>query len=317
MRPTPSIILFTVTSGAGFGLLFLLGAGLATGVVPSGNAAHADDALPGTIAALIAGALLAGAGLVASLGHLGKPLRAWRALSQWRTSWLSREGVASVATFAPLVVLIALLPSNAATLPVRGVALLLSLCSVVTVTCTAGIYSCLKPIRAWHDPHVLPGYLLFGAYSGALWLLALDAGKPWLVARWPVAVAIACLLALASALLKWSYWRGLGRTPARPSTGVATGLAARGEVSSLEVPHTEENYLLHEMGFVVARRHRRRLRAIAVILVLVPIAFLAGSVTGPKLLAWPALAAGMSGIFIERWLFFAEARHAVTAYYGR
>src|SRR4029453_10882584 len=41
------------------------------------------------------GALLAfvftGAGLVASFFHLGRPSRAWRAASQWRTSWLSRE----------------------------------------------------------------------------------------------------------------------------------------------------------------------------------------------------------------------------------
>jgi len=29
-----------------------------------------------------------------------------------------------------------------------------------------------------------------------------------------------------------------------------------------------------------------------------------------------ALAAHMAGIFIERWLFFAEAKHSVTLYYG-
>ena len=34
--------------------------------------------------------LLAG-GLLASFFHLGRPERAWRAASQWRTSWLSRE----------------------------------------------------------------------------------------------------------------------------------------------------------------------------------------------------------------------------------
>ena len=32
--------------------------------------------------------------------------------------------------------------------------------------------------------------------------------------------------------------------------------------------------------------------------------------------AWIALLSGMTGIFIERWLFFAEARHTVMLYYG-
>ncbi len=41
-------------------------------------------------------------GLIASLFHLGNPQRAWRALSQWRSSWLSREGVMAIATFVPL-----------------------------------------------------------------------------------------------------------------------------------------------------------------------------------------------------------------------
>src|SRR5207247_5449087 len=45
------------------------------------------------------------AGLLASTAHLGRPERAWRAFSQWRTSWLSREGVMAVATYVPASVL--------------------------------------------------------------------------------------------------------------------------------------------------------------------------------------------------------------------
>ena len=33
-------------------------------------------------------------GLIASVFHLGRPERAWRAATQWRTSWLSREVIA-------------------------------------------------------------------------------------------------------------------------------------------------------------------------------------------------------------------------------
>src|SRR6185437_11174293 len=35
--------------------------------------------------------------------HLGRPERAWRALSQWRSSWLSREGIASLVTYLPML----------------------------------------------------------------------------------------------------------------------------------------------------------------------------------------------------------------------
>src|SRR3546814_16561641 len=76
--------------------------------------ASLGDGLPATtrlVATLLALAL-ASAGLLASFWHLGKPLRAWRAFSQWRTSWLSREGVAAVLTYVPaLLFAAALLPA--------------------------------------------------------------------------------------------------------------------------------------------------------------------------------------------------------------
>ena len=94
MHPALSVIVFTTASGAGYGLLALLrraGAGrLAAGRDPWFGAAALGAAL-----------LLVTAGLLSSTAHLGHPERAWRALSQWRTSWLSREGVAALATYVP------------------------------------------------------------------------------------------------------------------------------------------------------------------------------------------------------------------------
>src|SRR6478609_11973516 len=93
MHPTFSIVLFTTASGAGFGLLFLLGLGVPLGLLP-------PDPLFG-LAGLGTAFVFAVGGLASSVFHLGRPERAWRAFSQWRSSWLSREGVASVITFAP------------------------------------------------------------------------------------------------------------------------------------------------------------------------------------------------------------------------
>ena len=91
MHPAPSIIIFTTLSGLGYGLAAVLGLGLLD-----------PAALATKLAYLLALALISG-GLLSSTLHLGNPQRAWRALSQWRSSWLSREGVLAILTFAPLL----------------------------------------------------------------------------------------------------------------------------------------------------------------------------------------------------------------------
>ncbi|MEP7044069.1 MAG: DmsC/YnfH family molybdoenzyme membrane anchor subunit [Dokdonella sp.] len=326
MRPTFSIIAFTTLSGIGYGLLFLLGLALATGAPTRPfllfDAVHSLEPRYGLLAALATGSAFASVGLLASLAHLGRPARAWRALSQWRSSWLSREGMAAIATFAPIAAIaIVLVVRPDARLALRLLGLLLAACCVVTVYCTARIYSSLPPIRAWHNRYTVPGYLLLGLYGGALWLLVvhamtLGAGGLFLWAM-IYCFANAVVVAPAAALCKRAYWCQLDSLPAQ-GAGTATGLERLGEVSSFEQPHTEENYLTHEMGFVLARKHSRRLRAIAFwLIVLSPIAMivLEWLVGGPSLFVGAAF--GTLGIFVERWLFFAEARHTVMAYYGR
>ncbi len=90
----------------------------------------------------------------------------------------------------------------------------------------------------------------------------------------------------------------------------------------LESPHTEENYLLREMGYAIARKHASRLRTIALAvgfiapLVLLLVGIALGAFADRVLLPVAALAA-ILGVYVERWLFFAEATHTVTLYYGR
>jgi DMSO reductase anchor subunit len=181
MRPTFSIIVFTTLSGIGYGLLFLIGLGLMLGwptgmqAVRSANAGEVMlDPRIGLGLAIAAGFVFSSAGLMASVAHLGKPLRAWRAFSQWRSSWLSREGISAVVTTLMVLAIAALLlvaPDLRGALRVLGV--LLAAGSAFTVFCTARIYSSLAPIRAWHNRYTLPGYLLLGLYGGALWFCAL------------------------------------------------------------------------------------------------------------------------------------------------
>ena len=68
------------------------------------------------------------------------------------------------------------------------------------------------------------------------------------------------LVVLVAWWLKEGYWRFIDTTSAPSTVASATVLGSRGRVRMLEPPHTEENYLLKEMGFRIARKHRARLR---------------------------------------------------------
>jgi len=133
--------------------------------------------------------------------------------------------------------------------------------------------------------------------------------------------AVSALLTVLGWGWKLATWRYNDRLEIPTTANTATGLAG-GTVRSLEWPHTEENYLLKEMGFRIARKHGARLRRIAQLLAFaLPVVLLAAAFALP----WPhaavlsALAAivQFAGMLVERWLFFAEAKHTVTLYYGR
>ena len=312
MHPALSVIFFSTLSGAGFGLWAWLGLRIAVGDGPRAFQSLAWSLL------LVAGGIAAAVGLLASFWHLGKPLRAWRAFSQWRTSWLSREGVLAAASFVPAAGLLWLLREGAPGLSAaaRLMGLALALLSLATVVSTAMIYAALKPIPAWRHRLVPPVYLLFALLTGGLPMLGsiargddgLDEALPSLL----IAIGLALLLA------KLAYWRDIDRTPLPQTRGDAVGLPGR-RPTVFERPHTEGNFITREMAFAVARRHARLLRAGSVLLfAVVPLlCLLAGwRQHGGDAWLWPlATGSAIAGAFVERWLFFAQARHLVTLYY--
>src|SRR5690554_1193203 len=318
MHPALSVIFFTTLSGAGYGLLAWSGLTIALLALRGGL----SPALEGVqLAGLGLGLVLSTIGLLCSLAHLGRPARAWRAFSQWRTSWLSREGVLAVATPMPLLAAMALLlwmpadATRAAWLACLG--LMLAALALATVACTAMIYASLKPIPAWRHPLVVPVYLLFALLTGlALQLVAMAAmlRGQGLAGMLPTLV----LFGLVLAALRWLYWRAIDAAPAPATRGAAVGLPDR-DVQVFERPHTEANYITREMVFQVARRHALRLRLAAVAgLVAVPLLATALLLAGwvPVLAASTIAALGLlAGAFVERWLFFAQARHVVASYY--
>ena len=312
MKPALSVIFFTVLSGAGYGLWCLLGAALALGVYPPGRG--------NALGPLAIGFAFVSAGLLSSVLHLGRPARAWRAFSQWDSSWLSREGLMSLATYLPALALAGLARGDESFAPTRIAGALLCLCAIATLVCTARIYTSLKPVAAWRDARVLPLYLLFGLLSGSLWLWAYLAFNPGRAVAAAFALAM-LVLGLVAGALKATYWRTLDASRTPPDAGHATGLERIGATRAFEGPVTEESYLTREMAFVLARKHARGLRRIALLLfLLLPGLALALALARPAAQPWLAPVAAFScvaGLFVERWLFFAEARHAVAAYFPR
>ncbi len=305
MHPAYSVILFTTASGAGYGLLALLGfVGLKHG--PASSPAFALTAIAIALALITVG-------LLSSAFHLGRPERAWRAFSQWRSSWLSREGVASVATYGPALAFAAIwsgLIEAPRWLGPLGLATA-AMCAL-TVFCTAKIYSTLKTIRAWSQPLTVPVYLAFGLATGATVLAAIAA----LFGRFQPFQAMLAVAALALvALLKFLYWRRLDSATRTHTIEAATGLGTIGSVSQWEVPHTAENFIMKEMGYAVARKHALKLRRLVLLLLgLAGLAMLA-ALALPILSILASLAA-LAAAVVERWLFFAEAQHVVSLFYG-
>ncbi|ESY74272.1 dimethyl sulfoxide reductase anchor subunit [Mesorhizobium sp. M0051] len=310
MHPAFSVVFFTTATGAGYGLLALLGVLGGFQIIP-------PDLWLGFIGLGLALGLIA-AGLLSSTGHLGRPERAWRAFSQWRSSWLSREGVASVITFIPAGLFGIGWIFFGRTNGWVAIAGLLATCGAVVTVCTTGmIYASLKPIAQWHSRFTLPGYLIFSAMTGSVLMNALLQG----FALGSKVLLAACLLLT---MLGWGWklatWRYNDRLEIATNANTATGLAG-GTVRSLEWPHTEENYLLKEMGFRIARKHSARLREITQLLAFaLPVLLLVAAFALP----WPfaavvsviAAMAQFAGMLVERWLFFAEAKHTITLYYG-
>lgn len=289
MHPAPSVIFFTVFSGVGFGLLAFLGFG-----VPhvTGWTAFAFF----TIAYLCAVG-----GLVASTFHLGHPERAIKAFTQWRSSWLSREGWCAVIALCLMAIYgmgLVFFGTRWGFFGVMG-----AVFSIATVYTTSMIYTQLESVPRWHSPGTPAMFLSYSVAAGALL-----AGQVH---------AAAALIAVA-ALLQIALWvSGDGALEASgTSLATATGLGNIGAVRAFEPPHTGTNYLLKEFAFVVGRKHSQKLRAIAILLfAVIPIALL--MMPFSHWLMLPAVLSHVAGALVSRWLFFAEAEHVVGLYYGK
>ena len=294
MKPAWSVILLTTLIGAAQGLFLVVFA------IDVSRFAPPEFVFLCCAVSLILLAL----GLVASFFHLGRPERAWRAVTQWRTSWLSRE-VMVLPAFMGCVFLYAVFESKA----LGAIAAILCL---ALFACTGMIYACLKFLQEWHSPFTLPNFFLLGTASG------LTLSVPLAVLAYPQFAGPLALAAFGLGAVAWLV-RGASlirnaRLRPKSTTASAIGVAH---------PRIEQK----SQGFMGGSYNTREffhgrpatvLRAVRwfFLLLLFPLpGWLLGWGGGSLVAFCAAFALQFAGLLAERWYFFAEARHPQNLYY--
>lgn len=317
MHPAFSIIFFTTLSGAAQGLVVALAVASLAGV-----------ALPPPLLqaglGLALGQLLLGLG--ASFLHLGRPERAWRTVMMWRTSWMSRE----VIVLPAFIVLVAAWwwaarqgdpePAGGTLLPVLALA-----GAALLWVCTAMIYACLRFIQEWAHPLTLVNYTLIGLSSGlvqlgalAAWLAPSGGGFPPAGPGLPILGAAAFATTLAAWLGRALALRRNAALRPRSTLQSATGIPATRLVQT-SMGMTGGSFNTREFFHGATQAALGQVRwGFQLLCFALPAALLAWVATGgPASAWWAALALQVPGLLLERWFFFAQARHPQNLYYQR
>ncbi len=320
MKPAFSVIFLTTLIGAGQGLFLALFAVELNAVFARHAAPDPRLSAAGGIVAL----LLCAAGLFASFFHLGRPERAWRAATQWRTSWLSREVIALPAFMGVLALytLVHFADANPILATLAGGAelrfsTLLGLLGVVLAfalfVCTGMIYASLRFLREWHSPLTVVNFILLGSASGftlaAGLAAALDPARSGMLVAWAAVLTLAALASHAATRVRNA------RLAPRSSLQTAIGIrhprivqktqgAMGGSFNTREFFHGKPAEFVSRIGQITI-----------VAVFLVPLLLLVAGGMGLPGAVPLAFLVQFAGLLAERWLFFATARHPQNLYY--
>jgi DMSO reductase anchor subunit len=308
VNPAFSVVFFTTLAGVAQGIV--VGLAVAAGL-------PGITVGPGFALTMLGTAVVL---LVVALGcsflHLGRPARAWRSATMWRTSWLSREVIVLPALIGVVALWWAMLRAG---VPSAWTSVVLPLAALVLAAllwlCTAMIYACLRFIEEWAHPLTLAGFVLTGLSSGLLVLAAAAgvAGEGELARCVAPAALVATLLAGGARLLAL---RRNARIRHRSTLQSATGIAASRLVQT-SMGMSAGSFNTREFFHRASAAGMRRARTLLLVFGFALPAILAvvGLATASP---WPWLAAAASqvpGLVVDRWFFFAQAKHPQNLYY--
>lgn len=319
MKPAFSVVFLTTLVGAGQGLflaLFTQQSYALFGLLPLQN-----DAFYG-YGSLLALAFLIG-GLAASFFHLGHPERAWRAASQWRTSWLSREvialpafmgvvflfGASHLAGWKPVLVVLPAGQQIDLSIVLGTVGTLLAFTLFV---CTAMIYACLRLLREWHSPLTVVNYILLGGASGFTLAAGYSAiaapSQAGFFAGWAFIITLLGLIGRSAAL-----WRNARLRPVstmQTAIGIKHPRITQRSQGAMGGSYNTREYF-HGKSAAFIRSIKPTFMVLAF---LVPLLLLFIGNNAPAMLL-AAFLLQYIGLLAERWFFFAEANHPQNLYY--
>jgi len=322
MHPAFSVIFLTTLIGVGQGLILALFTGQsysAVKLLPAQDPANFYG-LGGYLALLF---LIAG--LIASVFHLGRPERAWRAAAMWRTSWLSREVIA-----LPVVMMFTFIyatmhyfgwdtlvftSANGAEMSASLiVGMLVTLATFALFLCTGMIYACLKFLQEWHSPLTVINYTLLGTASGFILATAFSSvNAPNLTSFfgiWAIIITFAAFITRGASLIR--NQRLKAKSTIQTAIGVrhsvikqkAMGMMG-GAVNTRDFRHHAQMWFMKSIKWVFI-----------VLVFVIPVVLIWGSLDNQNstmLLA--AFVIQYIGLIAERWFFFAQANHPQNIYY--
>ncbi len=329
MHPAFSIIFLTTLIGAGQGLFLALYSGRLYSVLrvyPNDN--PADFYVMGSLIAL----LLLIAGLISSFFHLGRPGRAWRAASAWRTSWMSREVIVLPAFMAAVAlwglihwlnwnpVLFTFQNAIAIDLSILVGAAAVTLCLALFI-CTSMIYACIKMLQEWATPLTVINYTLFGAASGFMLATAIAAShglaQTAMFAGWAIVLTLFALVGRLASLYR--------NARLKPRSTLETAIGIRHtHIEQKAQGAMGGSFNTRQYFHGATKRKYKNIKWLFLLLVFpIPLLLLApgmvllGAGQGPGALALLFLAFLIQyiGLVMERWFFFAQANHPQNLYY--
>ena len=290
MHPAPSIILFTVLSGFGFGLISIVGLLQFLSQISTVDVVFFS----------LIGFFFSTVGLISSFFHLANKKNAIKSLSQWQTSWLSREAISSIFCLSIVVGNIGwVFVQNRY---VNEVGITLFLLSLFTIFTTSMIYAQLKTVPSWNNM-LTPAIFIFAGLAGGS-ILLMDYAS--------------LVLLLIFGVLQVLFWYNADQSfiYKETSVGTALGYSKNEDIRSFDVAHTSRNYLLNEMVYKVARKHAIKIRYISFFSAFVLPMSLILMFPGNFSVSVLVIGIHFVGIYFSRWLFFAEAKHSVSFYYN-
>ena len=290
MHPAPSIILFTVLSGFGFGLISIVGLLQFLSQISVVN----------IIIFSLVGLFFSTVGLISSFFHLANKKNAIKSMSQWQTSWLSREAISSILCLS--IVLGNICWVFIVNKYINVVGIVLFLLSLFTIFTTSMIYAQLKTVPSWNNI-LTPALFIFAALAGGS-ILLMDYASLVLLLIFGVFQVLFWYIADQSFIYK------------ETSVGTALGFSKNEDIRAFDVAHTNRNYLLNEMVYKVARKHAIKIRYISFFAAFVFPMSLTLVFPGNFSVSVLIIASHLVGIYFSRWLFFAEAKHSVGFYYN-